>query len=73
MKIMGDEKGPVTYNVGEGQQKETAVLSFENPLSGSNSCRVTIEPSTSYVQNCHTGSGHNAQFEYTLHGSTYNK
>jgi hypothetical protein len=60
-----DEKGSVTYSVGEGQQKETAVLSFENPWSGSNKCSVTgIAEQTP----CKAGQGHIADFKYNLRG-----
>jgi hypothetical protein len=63
MKIVGNEKGSVTYNVGVGQQKETAVLSFENPLSGSNKCDVT-----GIGGSCTAGKGLIADFTYNLRG-----
>jgi hypothetical protein len=61
----GDEKGSVTYSVGEGQQKETVVLSFENPWSGSNKYSVSgIAEQTP----CKARQGHIADFEYNLRG-----
>jgi hypothetical protein len=60
----GNELGSVTYRVlGLG----TAVLYFDNPTIGSNSCRITTDPSTP-GQSCHAGSGYNARFDYTLKG-----
>jgi hypothetical protein len=59
----GDEKGSVTYHVGEGQQKQRAVLSFENPLSGSNTCSVS-----GIGGSCTAGKGIFADFTYNLRG-----
>jgi len=61
-KVPGNEKGSVTYKVGY----ETAVLSFDNPLIGSNKCSVSgIEGS------CTAGKGMNADFTYNLRGGIY--
>jgi len=57
----GDEKGSVTYKVGN----ETAVLSFDSPLVGSNKCSVSgIAEQTP----CKAGQGHFADFKYNLRG-----
>jgi hypothetical protein len=63
---MGDEKGSVTYNVGVGQQKETAVLTFEISYThniGSNKCGVI-----GIGGGCDAGKGMNAEFTYDLRG-----
>jgi hypothetical protein len=57
----GDEKGSVTYNL-EG---ETAVLTFDNPLVGSNKCGVT----GSAHGDCTAGKGMSAVFMYALGSS----
>jgi hypothetical protein len=55
----GDEKGSVTYKVGE----ETAVLSFDNPVIGFNKCSVS-----GIGGSCTAGRGQNAAFTYDLRG-----
>jgi hypothetical protein len=55
----GDEKGSVTYKVGD----ETAVLSFDNPLIGFNKCSVS-----GIGGSCTAGKGYNADFTYNLRG-----
>jgi hypothetical protein len=59
-----DEKGFVKYNVsGPTGQKEMAVLSFENPLVGSNKCGIT-----GIGGDCTAGKGQIAEFTYNLRG-----
>jgi hypothetical protein len=56
--LPGDEKGSVTYKVGE----ETAVLSFDNPMIGFNKCSIS-----GIGGSCTAGSGYNdAVFKYDL-------
>jgi hypothetical protein len=55
--LPGDEKGSVTYKVGE----ETAVLSFDNPMIGFNKCSIS-----GIGGSCTAGSGYNAVFTYNL-------
>ena len=66
----GDEKGSVTYYVcfkvcsfgGNGPSRVAiAVLSFENPLVGSNKCGIT-----GIDGDCTAGKGMNAEFTYNL-------
>jgi hypothetical protein len=57
--LPGDEKGSVTYKVGE----ETAVLSFDNPVIGFNKCSVS-----GIGGSCTAGKGYNAAFTYNLRG-----
>ena len=56
----GDEKGSVTYKIGE----DTAILSFDNPMVGSNKCNV----GGSIGGTCTAGKGYNAAFTYELKG-----
>jgi hypothetical protein len=56
-QLPGDEKGSVTYKVGE----ETAVLYFDNPMIGYNSCSIS-----GIGGSCTAGKGHVALFEYNL-------
>jgi hypothetical protein len=60
---VGNEKGSVTYDVslGPGRTKETAVLSFDNPLIGDNECGVK-----GIAGWCTAGKGMNAEFAYNL-------
>jgi hypothetical protein len=55
-----DEKGSVTYKIGE----DTAILSFDNPVIGKNSCNV----GGSVGGTCDAGSGQNAAFTYDVRG-----
>ncbi|MGC2571647.1 MAG: hypothetical protein WA364_09055 [Candidatus Nitrosopolaris sp.] len=61
----GDEKGSVTYRVKitPGGSEETAILSFDNPLIGSNKCGIK-----GMAGWCNAGSGYNAEFTYLLVG-----
>jgi hypothetical protein len=69
-KPFGDEKGSVTYKVGEG----TAVLSFENPVIGFNKCSVSMELHGVIGSggSCTVGKGQNAEFTYNLKTHTFN-
>ena len=61
----GDEKGSVTYKVDD---RETAVLSFDNPVIGNNKCSVSgMEGS------CTAGKGYSADFTYVLRGAPLEK
>ncbi len=66
----GDEKGSVTYKVGEG----TVLLSFENPVIGFNKCSVSMELHgiSGSGGSCTVGKGQNAEFTYNLKTHTFN-
>ena len=57
--LPGDEKGSVTYKVGD----ETAVLYFDNPVFGTNTCSVS-----GMTYTCTAGKGQIAEFTYHLRG-----
>ncbi len=61
---IGDEKGSVTYKVTGPLTEETAVLSFDNPVFGSNKCSIS-----GMAGSCTgPGKGYNADFTYNLRG-----
>jgi hypothetical protein len=60
----GDEKGSVTYKIGE----DTAILNFDNPVVGFNKCSIcgSILSAGTASNDCKVNSGQNAAFTYTL-------
>ena len=67
--LVADEKGSVTYALypeGSHTRIGIAVLSFENPLVGSNKCGITYEKGENTGGDCTAGKGMSAEFTYNL-------